>query len=673
MLRKLALVFFLALLFAGYYWGQNVGNTPAVLARALERLLLAGLDSAIVVLLIIMGGAMGRKALAGLAWASLTRAERISLEVAFGWGVLSVVLLGMGAVGMFEVFYFMLLGLVLFIMFVRDSWAWARDARHVLGRVLATESAWERFLLLTLVLWLGTSALVALAPPFKWDAMTYHLVAPARYLQEHAIRTHPDNFFLGFPQATEMLFSLPMSLERDHAPALLHWGAGVLGLLLVAGALYRHSHRATALLASVFLVLGASTWRLFSTPYVDLFMVLYGAGALVSVHEWRTTGKNSWLMLAGALCGMAMGVKYTGAILSVAVALVVLVHRPRAVWRNSAVLVGCAVLAFGAWGMKGAILYSNPFYPYVFGGVAWDSLRNATFNMAGEGFLATPAYLWHLPLLPFTATLFGVEQAAPYSYSVGIWLLTAPFLLVWGWRTLSPEARALAQTASIVAGVFWGAWVFLAATNGIGAQPRLLLAGAPAVMVMGGLALYGIAKLPKRPLNVFFIVQAMIVLSILVAGILLAHTFTRGGAARYLVGNVSQNEYLGRNLGVYHDAMRQLGTLPRGTRVLFLWEPMSYYCPPHVRCVGDVLHDHWEHALQTGNTPAQTFAQWREAGFDYVLVNGLDGRADVGYGFWLKIRASTAPYNAQFPPALAEVMTQVWTDDITYRLYTWQE
>lgn len=673
MVRKLLLVGALAVLFALYAWGQNVGETPRVLVRAYERLYLACYDSVTVLVMLATGGAIGRRLLMRLAWTGLTRPERIALEAALGWGVLAALLLLIGLVGWFEVFTFALLWLPLLFLFGRAGVAWSVDALRVARRVWYVDTAWERLLLGVVVVWLLTSALVALAPPTAWDGMTYHLVAPARYLQERGVRAHADNFFMGFPQAAEMLFSVPMALGRDHPPALLHWSAGVLGLLIVGGALYRHANRATGLAAAVFLLTGASTWRLFGAPYVDLFMLLYGAGALVSLQQWRDGRSTGWLLLAGALCGVAVSVKYTGALLAIACALLVLLTDKRGALRNLARLTLSAGAAFALWGVKGALLYGNPFYPYG-GGLAWDSIRAATFNMAGEGFLANPAYLWQLPLLPFTATVFGVEQAAPYSYSAGVWLLTAPFLLLWGWRGLNASQRELACTAGVVAGVFWAAWVLLAATSGIGAQPRLLLAGAPAALILGSLGLYGVSRLPKRMLNVFFIVQALVLLSALLAGVLLVNTFTRGGAVRYLVGDMTQHEYLTRNLGVYADMTYQLYTLPRGgSRVLFLWEPMSYYCPQFLRCVGDVLHDHWEHPLQTGSAPQDVFAAWRAQGIDYVLVNGLGGRADVGYRFWLKMRPATAAYNALFPAALDDAMTQIWTDNITYRLYTWKD
>lgn len=96
--------------------------------------------------------------------------------------------------------------------------------------------------------------IMALAPPFRWDGMTYHLIAPARYLHDGRILTHADNFYLGLSQMFEMLYTLALALfGRDAAAAPIHWGIGVLGMIGVAGLVRRYAGKASAWLALLLL------------------------------------------------------------------------------------------------------------------------------------------------------------------------------------------------------------------------------------------------------------------------------------------------------------------------------------------------------------------------------------------------------------------------------------
>jgi hypothetical protein len=672
LLRKLGFLGALMTLLIGHYWGQNVFDQPLILAVGFLRVAGVLADLALLVAVAIVAGGLGRAIGRRTAWESVTLGERVAFEGALGLGVMGLGALALGLVGLYA--RLPLWGGVTLagVLCAGACLAWSRDLVRVGGRALRPVGAWERLALgfsagaFFLALW------VAFAPPFKWDGLAYHLVAPQRYLAEGRITGYADNHFMGFPQTMEVLFGLGMAWGRDTFGAVLHAYVGGLALLAVAGVVRRHTSRTVGYTAVLLLMSSYNVWRLYGEPYVDLAVMLYGALGTIAVLAWRETGKAQWLLWAGAMGGFALSVKYTGGIICVAMAAVVAVRAPRALPANMARLAGIAVLCYALWGLKGALLYGNPFFPYGIGGLGWDSFRTAGFNQLEDGMLYTDLAP-QLLALPLAATLFGVDKGSPYVFKAGAWVLSLPFFLPFVWGQMSALTRRVAGDALIMAGVFWGVWVVMSATSGIGAQPRLHLGAFPTAVFLGALVWQGVLSWRKRPLNMGFLLGALFAFTLITTAFNMLRHVDGMGVFPYWAGRVERDEYLLRVGGTHTNAMFALRDLPDGAHVLLMWEPMSYYCPSHVRCDGDVMLDHWAHDLWQYGEPSAVFEAWRSAGVDYVLVAGLPKGVNVGFDFWRNIKPRNAPVYDLFPPALDAHMAQVWTDNTVYGLYTWQD
>jgi hypothetical protein len=68
--------------------------------------------------------------------------------------------------------------------------------------------------------------------------------------------------------------------------------------------------------------------------------------------------------------------------------------------------------------------------------------------------------------------------------------------------------------------------------------------------------------------------------------------------------------------------MVEIENLPKGSKVLFLFEPRSYYCPPG-RCLPDGILDVWYHARGLGGTSASLARTWQKEGVSHVLLYAL--------------------------------------------------
>jgi hypothetical protein len=124
----------------------------------------------------------------------------------------------------------------------------------------------------------------------------------------------------------------------------------------------------------------------------------------------------------------------------------------------------------------------------------------------------------------------------------------------------------------------------------------------------------------------------------------------------------SRDDYLNNNLGTHMIAMRRLAELPAHSTVRLMWEPRSYYCPASITCIPDSLLDHWDRPLSLGNSPDDVFRNWQREGDDFLLL------FDAGYKFY-----AAEGNNPSFPAALDRWAIPIWTDGISYTLYTWRQ
>ncbi|MBZ0300790.1 MAG: glycosyltransferase family 39 protein [Anaerolineae bacterium] len=671
--KKIVLLLALVILLVLYFWAHNIGDQPVILLNGFVGLTGTALDLLTVGAIVAVGGGLGRYAgrVLHLRTADLHPAEVVALEGGLGLGLLSIGTLLFGLIGLFNLSLWAAL-LVVALVLRRTVVGWLRSGRAVLASALRPRTRWERLIVVITGVLLAAALLFALAPPFAWDAMSYHLVGPWRYVQAGRITTQLDNHFLGFPQEVEILYGLALILfGRATAAAPLHLYWGLLALLAMAGLVRRYTDRASAYTSVLLLLSSYSLWRLFGVPYVDLAVMAYGALALVAITSWQQN-RQSWLLLAGILAGLGLGVKYTAVGLVLALAVFIFLAQPRRVVRNGLIFGGAALVTFLPWMLKGVLLYQNPIYPYWLGGPAWDSLRTANFSAAGSGLLSSDL-AWQWFILPLSASIFGNEDFSPYGFTLGIWLLTMPLVLLVGWRELPDRARELARSAVRLALPMLAFWLVLAAWSGIGAQPRLMLFGLPVAAVLGALAFHSLSHWPKRPLDVDFLMRAALIMTVGLGFFNVAHDAAQAEFGRYYIENDADG-FLRNNLGNYYAAMRELDSLPAGSRVLFMWEPKSFYCPESIICIPDVLFDHWSWPLQRGAAEADTLMQqWREDGVDDLLVYGLDAGRNFGYDFWSRQHGSAWAENAQFPAKLAEYMELVWSDGFSYGLYRWRE
>lgn len=646
--KALLLLLWLAVVLAGFFWAHKpfTGATLWALGRV-------GAALATTVGLVGLGGALGWR-LAGRLLATEPPLIRLTLSSGLGLGGLALLTLGLGSVQGFRPLLAWLLVLLLAAALWRQWPSVGRVVRQL--RMPAAADAWQRWLrafsAVSLLLALG----IALAPDIGWDAHIYHLTGPRLYLTWGGIEQRIDLPELGFPQLTEMLYSLGLLLANDQTPPLLHFTFGLMGLAVTAALANRYFGQQVAWIATALLLSGASFVELMSRSYVEMSLFFFLTVTLYALLRWRegylhNQEERGWLWLAGAAMGLAGSVKYTAAITPLAAALVVMWTASRTGWRAQAarllILGGIAGVLLLPWLLKNWLLTGSPTYPFLFDhALYWDAWRGEFFDRPGSGLW--PSQPARLLLAPLEATILGTAGSSIYDATIGPFILTLPLLLPLVWPGIRAAERGTTAALLLFLGVHYLWWLAGLARSALAFQTRLLMPIFAPAAVLGGLALARITSLSRPQLKLDWLARVLFNFGLgllLFAGIV---HFLRVNPLPVVVGLESRDSYYARHLGFYAAAMTAVNELSPEAQVQFLWEPRSYLC--QIDCRPDAILDAFLHLAQgKGLDSAGIAAQWQRQGVTHILFH------QAGYEFILADQFD--PVGAREQAILADLQT----------------
>jgi 4-amino-4-deoxy-L-arabinose transferase-like glycosyltransferase len=502
------------------------------------------------------------------------------------------------------------------------------------------ETRQQRWFLVYAIASLLLTFLLALAPPTAWDSLTYHLTGPQLYAAAGRI-VHPvDIPHLGFPLLGQMQFGLGMLLLGDGAAALFHFGYGLMGLAVTAALAQRAFGRTAAWYATVLLLSIPTLFTLMSWPYVDVTLLFYTTAAFYAFLRWREAyrhgeAETGWLLLTGLMCGFGGSVKYTAVLTPFALALSIawITRREGLInlVRRLAPVASVAVLLVLPYLLENWLTTGNPVYPFFFdNGRFWDAWRAWWYDRPGTGLAATAP--WRLPLVPLELTVLGTEGTEFYEATIGPLLLLALGLLLPVWPTLKREERAVSGHLFLFIGLNYLMWLNGVARTALLLRARFLFLIFGAVAVLGGLALARLPRLSRPRLDVNWIIQT--VLSLTLALLLFSEItgFIKVNPLPSTVGLETRASFVARRLGVYEAAMEAVNSLPAGAKVDFLWETRSYGC--RVECWPDPILDRYLHYTHYyGFDAAELVSYWQREGYSHVLLHeaGLNFVVERGF------------------------------------------
>jgi hypothetical protein len=615
----------------------------------------------------------------------LSTGEVLILGCGLGLGALGLVTLGLGLVGLFYRWLFVIISLLLTLLLWPDFLALRRRLRH-----WSPPAVQPRRLPMIYLFAIGLFTLAtALLPPIDWDGLFYHLTAPKIFIQTHQISPGIDIPHFNFPFLAEMLFAYAMLLRGDITAKLIHTLYGLLLTGLVYLTARRYLSRESAwpsvlIFLSMPMIVTLAGWA-----YNDLALAFYQLAALYAFLRSQSSevrGQKSvvsnqssevssqsldfksptpdprpptlnprWLILSGIFAGLSMGLKYTSFVGPLTISLVLLwwlVRRNFTIqhslfraegplWAiyNFKTFLYFALPAFIValpWYLKNFFFTGNPFYPFLsglFDGVFWDQFRADWYAQVGTGIGFDVKTLAALPVL---ATL-GVRDVNYFDGRTGpLFLAFLPLILLYGlfrYRAHIPERPsaldvllifALAQFLFWTLGVIWSRSLW---------QARLLLPCLVALSPVVGWLWQDLTHLDRPHFSIRRFTNLLIGLVLALNLVELSLGFIQTNPLPYLIGSEARAEYLTRQRGAYYATLEQMNRiLPPQAVVLFLWEPRSYFC--QVECRPDSILDQLAHDQYLYGDAAKIIEVWKAAGVTHVLLHrqGLDFVKHEGTG-----------------------------------------
>lgn len=543
------------------------------------------------------------------------RRDLLTMLLAVGVGLwwLAVAVLAVGAVSTARVPWCLALGV---------AWLWpgprrfVREFWFVTGRI----SGWAKFLLGCAMVAAVLNLPGALAPPFEYDELEYHLGAPAEYLRAGHIVFLPHNFYSNLPQLTEMLYLLGWTAGSEVAPKLLHWAFGVLAALTVYATGARLWTRSAGVSAAALFYCLPFVQDLSQTARVDLATTFFAALAFGALLAWWREDEaavpgaaavrppNDFVWLSALAAGGAVATKWTAVPVVLVPAVIVLAARRRFTEAIGFLLL--AGLCVVPWLVKNWLLAGNPVYPLLaseFPSPHWSAAQAALFADR------------HYPTFGWSGLWGFFERAWRYSFAepraAPVLLMIAPLILLVSGR---PASTGVAGGLLATGYAGWYLFTF---------RPwRFLMPVLPLAALVGAFALERVGWIARAAVGLVVVVAlSSLALNDLVDVERPERMPAQVSFALLALGEVSRDELQARlGGGVFAPVVWMNKHLPAAAKVLYVGEARVALARHEV--VWATAFDQHPLAPALGNL--------QQTGVTHIYLNFSElRRLQAGYGY----------------------------------------
>jgi hypothetical protein len=407
--------------------------------------------------------ALGRTVVAAIRLRPACRLELVLIQLTLGFGVLSMLSLGLAVAGLYRPAAVSLLVVAALASgavweFPTAVGARGQDAATLppLRRPNAIEIAWTVLACAAVAFALVT----AFAPEVEYDALWYHLNFPRLWLAAG----HPVDVIQEFPSlypfTWELVFGAGLVFGGPVSAKLLHFACLCLVAAAVALACRRYVRDGSPYVAVALLVMTPTILWEAGTAYNDLGLAMFVSVAVYALARFAETGSRPWFLIAALEFGLAAATKHL-ALVALAIAATLLAWE---LWRRrmpavqilgtTLALVATAVLIAMPWYVRAWHASGNPFCPELYGlfcggpATRWDG--GAERGLAGfKAHFGFHDGLWALLRLPWDVTV----HSARFGGSLGpLWLMLVPANLVMG---KGDRVTRLLAVAALVYAAVW--------------------------------------------------------------------------------------------------------------------------------------------------------------------------------------------------------------------------
>jgi len=565
---------------------------------------------------------IGALPLRALAPGPLAAAERLVLSAGLGTGTLSLVLLGMGAGGLYHRAAFSSLVALLSLLAAAATWQERRALREAARQVRTGAGAPS-------LVWLlaggaGAAGLTALAPPLFYDALVHHLGVPNLFLLRGGIEYLPHIVHSNFPMGIEMVYLFALELGAERLAGLAGFSLWVLAAAALAAFARRHWGRRAALAAAALFYLSVPVFLLSRYATVENGMCLYFVLTLLCLFRGREDGRQSWVLLAGVFAGFFFSVKYVGGLFGVLLPLLILGVAPGgrtlAAWlRQSALFLFAAGAVSVPWLVKNLLFTGNPVHPAfstLLGGKNWGPAEAASFAADALSPWSGPLSWGEAVRLPLDLVLNPGRFAASAN-NTWFWPLTAAALVVLLFARRRWQERALLTLLGGYA-LLWGGSFWVA---------RFLL---PAMTLGALLIALALEKCERRlpSLRLPLVVALLAAVNFLV----ISRDLPTSRTLRPALGLQSSDDYLASRLRIHGAVLFINRTLPPLSQVLVMGETRVAYLKRGYLHQSALDRPILPALVGGARTPERVAGALRAAGVTHILINLRElQRLEKGY------------------------------------------
>lgn len=554
--------------------------------------------------------------------------ERLLLSLLLGFGLIMVL-------GMVQGFLFAYTPLVTWLglavlsalFIVPNLRRWFLELKALAARIRAVWEgdglpSWALVASLVVILWIP-SWLIALAPANRYDELTYHLAAPMLYLQKSGIVRYPEGGTTYWIHYAEMLYTLALQTAGQPLPRMLDLmmgGLSAVGVFLLGKRLV--NTRTGIIAALLFCAVPVVNYEA-ATAYIDLFVTAYTTAVGLALLAWWQDRNPRWLLVAGVLAGLSVGIKLSAGLViaGLAVLLLVAMVAGRRLLRTIPWIVamtGLVLVLALPWLVRDFLWTGDPFFPY--GSMFLQRMSVTTPASGGSGqssiFVRTGQFLSYPIDLVVNSTRYYAE--APGGMASALPLLAVPLFIFTPGLKRSTKVIGLGLLAA--SGVTVALMFF---TNS--ALLRYALPIFPWLAVCAALnveEIYGWITDQNSSWggSVLFLMVLVYLFSTRLPLIVRpADNLAQRFPVNYFLGRESREAYLSRTLAVY-DAFRFIDSQPGGPhRVLSIGNEFRLYSQARIDGVYDVPGA--GAMLSTAQTPAALAQSLAQAGYDFILLN----------------------------------------------------
>ena len=346
------------------------GPPPLVIALSLYALVL-------LVGLLWLAAGVGRMVLRRIGVVACSGLEAGLFAIVLGLGMTAYAVLALGLVGLLRAPFIAAALLALAVVAHIDLLTVARavptGVRDVRAALAMLWNA-DRILALAIPIagvMFAAVALEALAPPFGYDSLMYHLHGARRFLELGRIAPLPDVQQANQPFTVELLYLIGLAFGSAELGGVLHLTCALLcGLAVFAVGRSWLGTRTGAFAAVICL----STTIL--SVYGPMANIDYGAAlfdflAVAAFGSWLRERRPGWLVVSGMLLGFSLGSKYLGVLTGAALGLGLILTALRSGMglgrlARLVLLFGVpAALIAAPWYLKSWLWFGTPVWPFL--------------------------------------------------------------------------------------------------------------------------------------------------------------------------------------------------------------------------------------------------------------------------------------------------------------------